>query len=117
MGGAYIRGFEFAAERYQWDCDRCTYAKGWAQMTTYQDASYFGIWVNPTECQIFTFCEGDTSLYVGDSDADFRAELVRCLQAYSPDDARRALIDVKFLDVHSPIRDAFVALGLADALH
>ena len=35
-------------DRYVYDFGLCTYEKGWAQVDTAQDASYFGTWANPT---------------------------------------------------------------------
>ena len=49
-------------DRYTYDFGSCCYEKGWAQVDTAQDASYFGTWANPTRLMIFSYCEGDTTL-------------------------------------------------------
>jgi hypothetical protein len=54
-----IRGFNPMTDRYEFDFGRCSYAKGFAQLDTGQDASYFGTWINPDEKVIVNYCEGD----------------------------------------------------------
>jgi hypothetical protein len=41
------------ADRYLYDFKLLTSGKGWAQLDTRQDASYYGTWINPTKRQIF----------------------------------------------------------------
>ena len=36
-----------STDRYVYDFSVCTYEKGWAQIDTRQDASYYGTWTNP----------------------------------------------------------------------
>ncbi len=64
-----------AADRYLYDFGLCSYENGWAQVDTAQDASYFGIWANPTRRMIFSYCEGDTTLKEAASPDEFAAEL------------------------------------------
>ncbi len=45
--------------RYYFDEKECAYQNGWAQLDTYQDAHYFGMWINPRKLRILTYCEGD----------------------------------------------------------
>jgi hypothetical protein len=45
--------------RYEYDFNKCTSEKGWAQIDTEEDASYFGIWINPKEMKILSYMEGD----------------------------------------------------------
>jgi hypothetical protein len=67
---------EFApADRYLYDFSLCSYANGWAQVDTAQDASHFGTWPNPTRLLIFTYCEGDMTLKEAASPEEFAAEL------------------------------------------
>ena len=40
-------------DRYTYDFGLCTYEKGWAQVDTAKDASYFGTWASPTRLMIF----------------------------------------------------------------
>ena len=62
-------------DRYIYDFGLCTYEKGWAQVDTAQDASYFGTWANPTRLMIFSYCKGDTTLKEAASPEEFVAEL------------------------------------------
>ena len=64
------RGFK-DTERYEFDCGVCSSDRGYAQMDTSQDASYFGIWVNPFYLTIFSYMEGDTCLEEAASEAEF----------------------------------------------
>lgn len=47
----------------------------WIQYDTHQDASYFGVWVNPKTLQTFTYCEGDTTLVTCPDKEHLRSEL------------------------------------------
>lgn len=120
-----VRGFEAQTERYAFDFDRCTYANGWAQVDTYQDASYFGIWTNPDLREIVTYCEGDVTREICDDDGDYRAALVACLTFYKGPwrawragevQTRHATAMVDCFTVPA-MRDRFVSLGLASYLH
>lgn len=53
------RSFEPCGDRYEFDFDRCTYAKGWAQIDTNHDAAWFGNWCNPTTFEMMQYVEGD----------------------------------------------------------
>jgi hypothetical protein len=106
---------EFApADRYRYDFGLCSYANGWAQFDTAQDASYFGTWANPTRLLIFSYCEGDTTLKEAASPEEFAAELREIdvwnrAQVYGP-----ARIDPGY---RTEMKEAFERLGLADMLH
>lgn len=63
------------SDRYQYDFITCTTAKGWAQVDTRQDASYFGQWVNPTLRQIVCYCEGDVIITTVDTDDELVREM------------------------------------------
>ena len=83
-------------------------------MDTAQNASYFGIWANPTRLMIFGYCEGDTTLKEAASPEEVAAELHRIdawnrAHGYGP-----ARIDPGFDPV---MKAAFEGLGLADMLH
>ena len=106
---------EFApADRYLYDFGLCCYQNGWAQVDTAQDASYFGIWANPTRLMIFSYCEGDTTLKEAASHEEFAAELREIAawnraQGYGP-----SRIDPGF---DPEMKAAFEWLGLVDLLH
>lgn len=101
-------------DRYEFDFKTCTYANGFAQFDTKQDASYFGTWVSPSERKIVSYCEGDLTVQVADADEEFVA-LVRELVRWNEErDYGPARIDA----LSSPVlKAAFERLGLADILH
>lgn len=47
------------ADRYHYDFGICSSKNGFAQIDTWQDASYFGTWANPEKLIIFAYVEGD----------------------------------------------------------
>lgn len=106
---------EFApADRYLYDFRVCTIAKGWAQIDTSQDASYFGQWVNPTKREIFCYCEGDTILTRCFSDAQLQDELAR-MRTWNLEQGHRFLgIDPGFSE---DLKAALVNAGLGEYLH
>jgi len=101
------------ADRYVYDFGACSYSKGWAQVDTTQDASYYGTWTNPERREIFTYCEGDTTLTRCDTDAEY-AEAVRATAAWNKASGYWKGIDP---GLGEEMRERFVALGLADLLH
>jgi len=76
------RGFNSEIERYEFDLKHCSMNKGWSQLDTRQDASYFGNWVNPVTLQIVCFAEGDiTNTTCADAD-EFKGELRKAFEFY-----------------------------------
>lgn len=63
-------GFE-SADRYRYDFNKCSASKGWVQVDTKQDASYYGTWANPFTRQLCNYCEGDVTITNCDTDDDF----------------------------------------------
>jgi hypothetical protein len=101
------------ADRYLYDFRVCTYANGWAQIDTRQDASYYGTWTNPTTREIFCYCEGDTTLIRCSTDDEYRDEL-RAVIDWNKSAGYWLGIDPGGI---TNMRDQFVALGFEDALH
>ena len=86
QGNAVTRGFDFCADRLTYDFADAgpgARAEGWNQFDTWQDASYFGVWVNPGALCTFTLCEGDTTLVECPSTEAYAAELERMRQFYA----------------------------------
>jgi hypothetical protein len=74
---------EFApADRYVYDWGLCSEKNGFAQVDTWQDASYYGTWANPDKLLIFNYCEGDTCLTKCLSEAEFVSE-IRALKEWA----------------------------------
>lgn len=108
-----IRDFTAFGDRYQHDVKR-NRSTGWAQVDTYQDASYFGVWTNPTTHEIFTYCEGDLCLEQCDDDADYIRALRAALEFYDDKPHFITRIDAKFAP---ELAERFIALGFADRIH
>lgn len=105
---------EFApSERYLYDFRHCTAEKGWAQLDTRQDASYYGNWINPITLTLFSYCEGDTTHTQCDDEADF-IETVRACIAWHKDAGYFIGIDGM---CKPAIIEAFTRMGLAEYLH
>lgn len=108
-----IRNFS-PADRYQYDFKTCTYEKGWAQIDTSQDASYFGQWINPKKLQIFAYIEGDLILTKCDSAAEL-VEQISQMKAWNVEQGHRFLgIDPGF---GKEMLDCLKAVGLGEFLH
>ena len=102
------------ADRYHFDFGECSYARGWAQFDTAQDASYYGTWINPAERQIVNYCEGDVTRQIAATDEAFIAA-VRALVEWAEGAGHGpARIDAL---ADQPIAERFRALGLGDILH
>jgi hypothetical protein len=62
--------FNDCGDRYAFDFNECSYANGYCQIDTQQDASYYGNWINLTERKAVTFAEGDVSRISFDSNEE-----------------------------------------------
>lgn len=108
-----IRDFT-PADRYLYDFRVCTIEKGWAQIDTSQDASYYGQWINPVKRLIFCYCEGDTILTKCENDAELVSEIER-MKAWNLDQGHRFMgIDPGF---NEALKTALVNAGLGEYLH
>lgn len=67
------RMFDGETDRYAFDFKLCPAAKGWAQVDTAQDASYYGNWANPLKRQLVSYAEGDIVVTKCDTDDEFIA--------------------------------------------
>lgn len=101
------------ADRYQYDFVTCNYKKGWAQLDTRQDASYYGNWINPTTRELLSYCEGDLTHTVCENDTDFIQAVRGCVNWHKDNDYFIG-IDGMCSDT---IIEAFSRLGLAELLH
>ena len=69
------RGFMLEGSRYFFDGGQCASSRGWAQVDTGQDASYYGTWANPFEFKTICYCEGDIITVTLDTAAEFVTEI------------------------------------------
>lgn len=63
------------SDRYKYDFRLCSSKNGFAQIDTYQDASYYGTWANPEKLIIFSYCEGDCYTTICETVEEFVAEI------------------------------------------
>ncbi len=108
-----IRTFE-PGDRYRYDCDLCSCDRGWAQVDSAQDASWFGTWASPGERTIVNFAEGDVTRTICETDEEFGAALREIDRWNGEHGYGRARIDPGF-DPEPKV--AFEAVGLGDMLH
>jgi hypothetical protein len=66
-------GFAPNLSRYYFDRN----LKGFAQVDTSEDASYYGNWANASTFELFSFAEGDTCHTKCDTPEEFREEMQR----------------------------------------
>jgi len=112
---------EFAqADRYLYDFKICTTSKGWAQLDSRQDASYFGTWINPAKRIIFNYCEGDTTTTECDTNVELQAELT-AMEAWNRENGGREFSNGKCIGIDpgfsEEIKAACMVAGLAEYLH
>ena len=102
------------SDRYTYDFGCCSVSKGFAQVDTSQDASYYGTWANPEKLQILCYCEGDVTLRTADSPEEF-AEALLEMKAWNEESGHR------FIGIDTGCNDAlserFRSIGLGEMLH
>ena len=91
-GNRIFRGHRLNGSRYFFDNLLCP--QGWKQYDTQQDASYFGVWVNPNKGMVLTFAEGDISLVYCASRQMFLTELKAMAAFYGAPPPAYVIIDV-----------------------
>lgn len=102
-------GFIMAGSRYDFDSGACSVSKGFAQVDTRQDASYYGVWTNPTTFQIVCYAEGDVSRSKCESKEEYIKEIRElCNEEY--------VIAIDTMRSEA-LKSKFVELGLLDLLH
>lgn len=102
------------ADRYAFDFGPCSYANGFAQIDTAQDASYFGTWASPAARKIVSYAEGDVTIHEAESDEEFAAAVRQIDEWNVQHGYGNARIDPGF---DPAMRAAFEAVGLADMIH
>lgn len=108
-----LRTFNSQGDRYVYDWGLCSSRNGWAQVDTKQDASYFGIWTNPTAFKIFQYTEGDEYLTTCENAEEYKTELLALIDWQKQAGYWKG-IDAGFDD---KLKQAFVDLGLSEYLH
>ena len=101
--------------RYYYDFGPCHFSKGWAQLDTAQDASYFGNWINPITLRAFSYCEGDLTTVECESEAEFVEHVREAMRFYRVERGETgAAIDGMCSE---RIIEALKRMGLGEFLH
>ncbi|MCG9132738.1 hypothetical protein J5I95_13755 [Candidatus Poribacteria bacterium] len=100
--------------RYDFDWGECSASKGFAQVDTTQDASYFGIWTNPFDFITVSYTEGDIYRNTAESAEEYIAFLREMHSDYEKMGQPIIGIDPMLND---DLCQRFIALGLTDLLH
>ena len=111
--GTIADGLMQMQDRYLFDFELCHFKKGWAQIDTDQDASYYGNWANPLTRQTVSYIEGDVRITRHDTDEAY-AKHLRDWAAWSKEAGHTFKIDGM---CNREIIGAFNALDLSDLLH
>lgn len=108
-----VQTFE-PSDRYYFDFEECTVSRGFAQVDTAQDASYFGNWVNPLQLEYVGYCEGDVTRIKFDTPQEFCKFMREFSEWETKHNGKPAKIDGM---CSAKLITAFKNLGLAGMLH
>lgn len=109
IGSRIYRFTEGGGDRYLIDfADQFT-REGWMQFDTDQDASYFGVWVNPQRLSTLTFCEGDWALVESDNVELYNAEIAHMCQFYREGFIAKAIASDGAMEIYQQDRSDFYA--------
>ncbi len=102
-------------DRYLYDFNLCTIDKGFAQVDTEQDCSYYGTWANPFKGIVVYYIEGDVIIKTELTQTEFVKELNDIKEWNERDGWKFAGIDT---GINNPdIKKKFIALGLQSLLY
>ena len=94
------RAFYLHRDRYYYDFGKCQRSDGWIQYDSKEDASYFGVWVNPATLQLLlTWAEGDETLETCESEKEYHDKLKSMAEFYGDPPPAFKTIDTETGDV------------------
>ena len=96
-------------DRYAFDFDMCKLSRGYAQLDTSDDASYYGNWVNFRDYIIVSYCEGDITIETCENKEEFKELLKKTVDFYKFNQENFKGID---LLCDETIKEDFNKLGL-----
>lgn len=109
-----VKKFIPGIDRYHFDFGACTSVKGYAQVDTEQDASYYGTWANPFELRVVSYAEGDIHTSTAENVEEFVSE-IREIKRWNDEQGWAFLgIDPGF---NEELANRFLEIGLGDLLH
>tara|TARA_B100001094_G_scaffold9325_1_gene8323 strand:- start:418 stop:747 length:330 start_codon:yes stop_codon:yes gene_type:complete len=101
--------FVESGDRYYFDFN----LKGYSQVDTKQDASYYGHWASPFDFKLVGYVEGDVTISTAPNKKEF-VELMRSTAKWYSDNDDKLNIDCMLKEDQ---KQAWKELGLADLLH
>lgn len=105
--------FFLPVDRYFFDFKECHFKKGFAQIDTSEDASWFGTWANPETLRIVEYLEGDVIIKDTETIEEFTNE-IRRMADWHKEQGNTFAIDCM---QQTNIYDSFSSAGLKDLLH
>ncbi len=103
------------SDRYRFDLGECCASKGWAQVDTWQDAWYFGMWANPQTLEIVSYAEGDYTKETADDAAEFIQAVLK-IKEWADESSANGFKGIDCMC--SPTTEKrFKGLGLGELLH
>jgi hypothetical protein len=97
--------------RYVFDLGLCSVHKGFAQVDTSNDCTFFGTWVNPQRLVIFSYAEGDCILTECETVTEFVTEIHRLKQVWGKEFYG---VDAGF---NEDLKQQLIDIGLGNLLH
>tara|TARA_A100001011_G_C13933077_1_gene683992 strand:- start:335 stop:667 length:333 start_codon:yes stop_codon:yes gene_type:complete len=101
--------FDSECTRYFWD--NSLVSKGFAQIDTAEDASWYGHWACPKRRKLVGFVEGDITITVCTTDKEFISEVRKTCDWHIKYD------QFKGIDPPALTKHLWVALGLTEFLY
>lgn len=107
-----IQGSAFNRSRYYYDFR----LKGFAQIDTHEDASYYGNWANVNTLEVFTFAEVDTIHIQCDTVEEFAQEVRKLVEFHNR--GRDGFYGIDPGPYHTPeVLQPWENAGLRDLIH
>jgi len=101
------------AERYQFDFVKCKPSKGYSQVDTEQDASYYGHWANPFTFELVGFVEGEVTIQQAETKQEFIDLMLKTAKFYKDTDDELNIDPM----LEEDQRQEWKNLGLTHLLH
>lgn len=114
--GCEVRTIIHEIDRYVVDFATDFRSEGWQQFDTDQDASYFGVWLNPRTFQVLQYAEGDWQLIDCHDRDRYRGEVQRLIDFHAPGEIATVIDADGTVTVIRQDRSAFLGDGLPPQL-
>lgn len=99
------------ADRYEVDFADDFNVEGWLQFDTDQDASYFGVWVNPRDFRTLTYAEGDWTLVECPTKESYLEEIRDAIRFYGEGFIAKAIAGSGEVEIFRQDRNQFLEVA------